>query len=360
MRLLAFALALALFVAAGIGAALDERLTPPTALRFADPALYEVVAAGALADEVLAFYVELGATDPTPGLAVGITQPIVEVYLDVGPGGAEEALPGSGMRMPPGTGWDVAVRITGDGAWAWLADEEGLVDLTAPLVLEAEAAGRTLTVRTPWALPDAAPRLFVVTGVYDPFADDGWRPLADTPSPWAFSSDTLALAAVDVWPGEAEAVARALETGVFPHRAAAAGDPSQLALWVTLMLVGLVIAVSGLWWRRAPLPAASATTAPATPDASGAPAGVAPAGEARSLAPPARAAPATPASTAAMALRRLKAEAWLIDDDEVESPSAARGEERTSPGMALVLAPRPSEEEGGGDAGTPASAERGH
>jgi hypothetical protein len=354
MRAPAVALALALFVAAGVGAALDERLVPPTALRFADPALYELVAAGVLADEVLALYVELGATDPTPGLAVGITQPVVEVYLDLGPGGAEEALPGSGMRMPPGTGWDVAVRITGDGAWAWTADEEGLVDLSAPLALEAEAAGRTLTVRTPWALPDSAPRLFVVTGVYDPFSDDGWRPLADTPSPWAFSSETLAWAAIDVWPGEAEAVARALETGVFPHRATVAGDTSRLALWVTLMLVGLVIAVSGLWWRRASLPAPSGTTAPVASDATGAPTA-----EVGGDVPPPAAAPATPASTAATALRRLRAEAWLIDDDEVEAPSATPGTERTAPGMALVLAPRPRDEEHASETDTPTAAERG-
>jgi hypothetical protein len=326
-RALAAAALVLHLVAVGHGFALDPRLAPPTAVRYADPALYDVVSAGFVEGERLILFVELGATDPSEGLPIGITQAIVELYLDLTPGGAGETLPGSGMSMPPGTGWDIAVRITGDGAWAWSSDAWGGVDLMAPLPVEVEVSGRTLVVHTPFEALTGQPRLFVVTGVYDPFAGDGWRPLSGTPSPWAFSSEELVRSAIDVFPGDAAAVAKALEDGVFPHRGRAASAPARSALWITLMLLGLAVALSGLWWRRFGVRGDLATGAAPTP-APERPAAV------RSAEAPS--AERTAAVTAATALRRLRAEAWLIDEDDLETSAPAGEQPPVPPELSLV------------------------
>jgi hypothetical protein len=233
-------------------AGIATELTPPTALRYADTALYDIVDARVQDGDRLRLQVELGAVDASGGMPLGITQPIVELYLDTGEGGAGELLPGSGMRMPPGDGWNVAVRITGDGAWGWRADELGAVDLARPVALDALVSGRTITVLTPFAsAPDA--RIYAISGVYDPFRPDGWRPVARAPSPWAFSSPEPSLPIVDVFPADPETRARALVTGTLPRRPTS-GIDAATALWVSLMLVGLAVAALGLWWRR-PAPA---------------------------------------------------------------------------------------------------------
>jgi hypothetical protein len=158
--------------------------------------------------------------------------------------------------MPEGDGWNVAVRITGDGAWGWLADEEGRVDLARPIAIDATASGRTIDLLTPFAAAPGA-RLYAITGVYDPFRPDGWRPTTRSPSPWAFSSPEASLPVVDVFPADAASTARAVSRGVLPRRATVGVDVGT-TLWVAMMLAGLAVAVVGLWWRRrtpSPVPA---------------------------------------------------------------------------------------------------------
>jgi hypothetical protein len=242
----------------------DGSLAPPTAPRYADAALYDLVDVRALQGDLLRLQVELGAVDPSGGLALGLTQPIIEVYLDTGPGGASSLLPGSGMRMPDGDGWNVAVRISGDGAWGWTADELGAVDLSRPVLLDAVVRERTVTVLTPFPYqPDA--RLYAISGVYDAFRADGWRGVERTPSPWAFSSPEPALPVIDVFPADPAAQARALASGELPARTSAARDAIR-TLWIALMLAGLGVAVLGLWWRRR-APAQVVAVAPAPPHA---------------------------------------------------------------------------------------------
>jgi hypothetical protein len=295
-------------------------LVPPMATRFADLAWYQVVDASVLGgSDRLRLRVELGAIDPSGGLPLGITQPIVELYLDTGPGGASHLLPGSGMRMPEGDGWNVAVRLTGDGAWGWLADEEGAVDVAHPVPVDAVASGRTIDVLTPFAAAPGA-RLYVITGVYDPFRADGWRPTTRDASPWAFSSPAVSLPVVDVFPGDGAAKARALAQGVLPRPSGPAFDVGGGA-WVALMLLGLGVATLGLWWRRA-APAVPAHEVPVSPVGDGpAPVGdgPVPAGDGPV---PAGALPA-PATTVD--------DEVLIGDDDVERLLARRGERSGTP-----------------------------
>lgn len=264
LAILALALALVLSASAqavSAQAQADEaRLTPPTATLYADPAWYDVVDAAVVeGSDPIRLRVELGAIDPSGGLPLGITQPIVEVYVDGGPGGASDLLPGSGMRMPDGDGWNVAVRITGDGAWGWFAGEEGEVDLARPVVLEATASGRTVEIQTPFAATSDA-RLYAITGVYDPFRPDGWRQTTRAPSPWAFSSPEWSLPVVDVFPADPATAARAVAEGVLPRRAGSGVDVG-VTLWIALMLSGLAVAIVGLWWRRrGPAPATAVET----------------------------------------------------------------------------------------------------
>jgi hypothetical protein len=191
----------------------------------------------------------MGAVDPSGGLALGITQPIVEVYVDGAEGGVPTLLPGSGLSMPLGTGWQIAIRVTGDGAWAWHAGTDDVVDLPAPVPVEVVIDGVTLTVLTPFTRPEGEVRLYAISGVYDPFRPDGWRPLSRAPSPWAFSSDRPHPPVVDVFPGDAAARADALARGELP-RATRTGviAPGSL-VWVWLMGAGLALAVVGVALR---------------------------------------------------------------------------------------------------------------
>jgi hypothetical protein len=248
---LSLSLALLLGVVPGaaarvVDAADDGSLRPPTAPRYADPAWYDIVEVRLLDGDPIRVSVTLGAVDPSGGLPVGITQPIIEVYLDTGPGGAEALLPGSGLAMPLGDGWQVALRITGDGAWGWLADPDGQVDLARPQPLEVLREERELTLLTPFARPEQAPRIYAISGVYDPFRADGWRPLAREPSAWSFSSPTQQVPVVDVFPADPTSRAAALARGELPRTALRSGLDAGTWLWLGLMVAGLLVALAGL------------------------------------------------------------------------------------------------------------------
>lgn len=238
----------------------DGTLRPPTAPRYADPALYDLVDVRLLAGDPIRVTVTLGAVDGAQGLPLGITQPIVEVYLDTGPGGAEMLLPGSGLSMPLGDGWQLALRVTGDGAYGWLADDGGAIDPASPFPLDAYLDGRELTLLTPFPRPEEAPRIYAISGVYDPFGPDGWRALTRTESAWAFSSPTQVAPVVDVFPADPATRAAALLRGELPR----IGRPRSLIVgswpWFALMALGLLVAVAGVvlrfaTWRPGPTPA---------------------------------------------------------------------------------------------------------
>lgn len=229
-------------------------LLAPTSPAYADVAWYDLVAIRWVEPDAgrLWLEVELAAVDPAGTGPLGLRQPIVEVYVDVGGGGAATLLPGSGLRMPEGDGWRHAVRITGDGVWWWEAAVDGR-GLLPPQPLPAVLDGRVVRIAWPTNRPDDA-RVYAVSGVYDPFSPDGWRPLATAPSPWAFASEAGGPPVIDVLPGGVDVWERVHDGGALVRDVSAAGagrGPTHWYWWA-LMAAGLGLASVGLWWRSRP------------------------------------------------------------------------------------------------------------
>ena len=141
-------LALITVAQAEVGDALGAGLTPPTAVRYADPAWYDLLDARWGVDDrgAPALELELAAIDP----GAPLLQPIVEAYLMRPEALGRGSLPGTGLVAPDDAGWDVAVRVTSDGAWAWTA---GLEDPLRARRLASEVVGRTVRVQWPADLP---------------------------------------------------------------------------------------------------------------------------------------------------------------------------------------------------------------
>src|SRR5690606_10968933 len=112
-----------------------------------------------------------------------------------------------------------------------------------------EMADGWLYVSTDAAAPEN-PGSAAMTGLYSPFHVTGWRPLADEPSPWTFSSDSLVLPVVDVLALTEEAQLAALSTGVLPVTQVSP-VPRSNTIWLALMAVGIALAGAGLLWRNA-------------------------------------------------------------------------------------------------------------
>ena len=239
-------------------------LLAPTSPLYADPGWYDLVAVRWVEPDATSLWleIELGAVDVGGFGALGLRQPIIEVYVDDGGGGAATLLPGSGLRMPDGDGWRQAVRVTGDGVWWWEATVDGR-GLLPPRPLPVVVDGRVVRIAWPTVRPDDG-QLYAISGVHDPFSPDGWRPMATDPSPWAFASDTPGPPVIDVLPGDHAVWRQVRETGalVRPSDPPPAQRGAARWRWWVLMGLGFGLASAGLWWRSRP-PAASSEPIPA-------------------------------------------------------------------------------------------------
>jgi len=260
-------------------AAGDGTLTAPSAPIYANASIFDLQEVEVEGDDTGAtLRITLGSLENASSLPEGFSGVIVDVYVDAEPGGATITLPGPGMRMPPGRGWQFGVRISGDGAYAVryaeLTDGGNALDPGEPASVgnagaaqagaepaaEPEAAlddlgrvplaiardGSTLSVRIPWPVGEH-PEVYAMSGVYDPFTPTGWRPLAAAPSPWAFSGVDQAVPVVDVLAPDADAQERALRSAVLPRMRTRSALASP---WLLVMAAGLALAALGLWLRR--------------------------------------------------------------------------------------------------------------
>jgi carbohydrate-binding DOMON domain-containing protein len=217
-------------------------LVPPSAAVYADLSSFDLIEVEAGGDDELIVRIRLAGI-PDPGrLPNRLTLPVIDVYLDLADGGEEATLPGVGMAFPAGRGWEVALRVHGDRAYHVRADD--------PARREREVAvarsGDVLTVATGLPAPEEIRDLQAVTGVYDPFSRDAWRPLAVAPSPWAFASEAPAPPVVDLLAEGDEAQRDAIRGYLLPPTRDTRGPVG----WLLAMFVGLGLAAAGLWLRR--------------------------------------------------------------------------------------------------------------
>lgn len=223
----------------------DGSLVPPTAPLYANTADFDLQGVTLTDDKELTVRVTMGALSDPGGLRNGFFNPVIDVYLDTGSGGAADLLPGSGMVMPAKHGWNVALRVTGDEAYAVEAQPEGTPTTWPRLPVTVETQGTTLVLRTALPRPDRA-EAYAVVGVYDPFRQDAWRPLSATTSPWAFSSATQHVPVVDLLAASQGAQRREIDSGVLlPYRATTRGVG-----WLVLIVLGLMTAAAGVVLRR--------------------------------------------------------------------------------------------------------------
>lgn len=217
-------------------------LAPPTAEVYSSLAPFDLVEASVLDDALLVVEVRLAGIPDPGGLPNGLTLPVVDVYLDTGEGGREELLAGPEMAMPPGRGWELAFRVHGDDAYLVDAGDPD----ARPRPVAVTRRGDVLRLETGLARPEEIRDLHALTGVYDPFRSDAWRPLADAPSPWAFASETPAPPVVDLLADDDAAQRDALRAFTLPTRRTRSGSVP----WLVLMLAGLGVAIVGLGLRR--------------------------------------------------------------------------------------------------------------
>ena len=250
MSLISLAAALALSLVDPTGdAAGDGTLEPPTSPVYANAALFDLqelsVAEGTSEGDPATLRVAMGAVEVDESQPAGFNRAVVDVYLDFVDGGADATLAGPGMLMPPGRGWDFAVRVSPRGAFGAPAPlDDGQAVEWAPLEMALD--GDVFVVSLPAEVPSDLDA-YAMSGVYDAFSRDSWRLLASSPSPWSYSGTEQVVPVIDVIAGDHTTQMRALRAGVLPapSRQAADGLP-----WLLLSMAGVLIAATGLWLRR--------------------------------------------------------------------------------------------------------------
>ena len=140
---------------------------------------------------------------PNPaGAPLGFSLATVAVYCDTAPGG-EERLLGSGLRTSKGGGWEEAYLVSGwGGERRTPAGERGEV--------RAWREGDWVWLQTDLT---QKPRVYVASGVYDPFEPWAFRPVEPGGGVWYLGGPEKAPRALDVLAADQQQV---WESGVLP------------------------------------------------------------------------------------------------------------------------------------------------
>lgn len=221
-------------------------LEPPTQPGYSDEARYRILDVQAQVEGGVleGWSVTMGALEQ--GSQTGLQAAVLELYYVLPSGGRAETLAGSGLRFAGSFGWVLAVRISAEGAWLFVRNQAGLFD--PPRALDVVVVGDTLWV--PVGEQVAAGGVNVaVSGVYDPFAADGWRRFSRAPSPWAFSGDPTMFPVVDVFPHRADVLSIARAQGEWRVTSGGLGGSPAVGLAWFWVLAGVLFSVSGLWIR---------------------------------------------------------------------------------------------------------------
>lgn len=219
-------------------------LTPPTAAVYRNLAAFDLQEITVLDADTVQLELQMASFSNPYGLPLGFSHPIIDIYLGGREPGRSELLPGHGMRLPQDEQWHVAFRLNGDSARGYEVQADGEVREFSPAV---ELDGDRLLIST--AVPALAnPRIAALVGLYDPFQESGWRPLASHPSAWAFSGGDQIFPVLDVLALDEDAQRAALLSGILPVTEAST-PPVSKALWLLFMAAGLTIAGAGLLLR---------------------------------------------------------------------------------------------------------------
>ena len=218
-------------------------LTAPTSAMYRNLAPFDIREIAVLDEDTLELQLEMGAWSNPLALKNGFSHPIIEVYVGGGEYGSTELLPGSGMILPDGESWTVALQLTGDHARGWFVDATGINEFEPTLQLLDDQ----LFIMTGQPRIET-PRLAALSGLYSPFHQSGWRPLEVTESAWAFSSEEQQVPVVDVLALNQEAQEAALAGGVLPvTEVNLIENPNTV--WFALMAAGIAVAGVGLIMR---------------------------------------------------------------------------------------------------------------
>jgi hypothetical protein len=219
-------------------------LVPPTAAVYRNLAAFDLQEITVADAPDVQLEVQLGSFSNPYGLPLGFSHPVIDIYLGGGEHGVAELLPGHGMRLPEGELWSAAFRLTGDAARGYQVLPDGSVQEFLPAV---ELVADRLFVSAD--IPAIrSPRLAALVGLYDPFQETGWRPLAAQPNAWAFSSSEQVFPVLDVLAIDEAAQVASLLSGILPvTEASTPGEPKTL--WLLLMASGIALAGAGLLLR---------------------------------------------------------------------------------------------------------------
>ena len=219
-------------------------LRPPSSEVYRNLAPFDLRSVTVTDDPQLTLRIEMGSLSDPFELPLGFSLPVIEAYVSSGEGGRNELLPGSGMRLPNGQGWEFAIRLTGEQATAYrVGSGTGGIE-TAPASVT--AVGNELVVVTPFPRPDRS-QLYALTGLYDLFGATPWRPVERQESPWAFSSESQSSPVIDVLAQDEERQIQAIAAGVLPPARSRRDLPGSL--WLVLMALGLIVALAGVGVR---------------------------------------------------------------------------------------------------------------
>jgi hypothetical protein len=239
-----FILALLTVVDPASGPAGVGDLTPPTAAVYRNLSVFDLQEIMVLKGTTVQLEVKLGSFSNPYNLPLGFSHPVVDIYLGGGEHGTAELLPGHGMRLPEGELWSVAFRLTGDNARGYRVLPGGEVEEFTP---EVTLAADRLSIGTDIPVIDR-PRLAALVGLYDPFQETGWRPLANQPNAWAFSAAEQVFPVLDILAIDEAAQTAALASGILPVTEASSPVESK-TLWLLLMASGIGVAGTGLLLR---------------------------------------------------------------------------------------------------------------
>lgn len=213
----------------------DGTLVPPTAAVYADLGELDLREVQIDTGSPAYLRIELASISNAAGLPAGITLPVVDVYMDFGPGGETQSLPGPSLTFAEDAGWEWALRVHGDGAL-------GVTNDGTPIDVEVETVGNDIWLQIDRPL-DRRPRsVAVLVGLYDPFAQDNWRGLQSQPSAWAFSGPAERPPVVDLLaPSQAEQVGALQTREAYAAGARDGSDPWWLVMWTGVVLLALSV-----------------------------------------------------------------------------------------------------------------------